>query len=101
MKQVKKQGGVGFQCSVDGDKPSAVVSDYDENVLAFEQSTANLVVVKKDGTKQVLSKIQKEGVRKPSAVCYNKQNDTILVALDRYYNHDKGKVKMYKLVFTS
>ena len=101
LKHVRKQGGIGFQCSVDGDVPSAVASDYDENVLAFEQSTANLVVVKKDGTKKVIIKIQDDDYRKPSAVCYNKQNDTILVALNRYYSDDKGKVKMYKLVFTS
>ena len=93
VKYVTKGGVIRFQCQVDGGLPSAIASDHDGIVIAFEQSTKCVLVVAKDGTRKEVLKFSSE----PSAVCYSEKNDTLLVAL--YEGSGYSKVQLYKLEF--
>ena len=95
LKHVTKGGGISIQCRIKGDPPRSVATDHG-NVIAFDRSTNSIIVVEKDGTRKDATRFRTENL-KPTAMSYNEQNDTILVALKGHSEMSTCKVKMFKL----
>ena len=74
-------------------KPSALVSDGDDNVLVCDGSSNVVLVVNSDGVRSKCLLTETDKLDSPISVCYNNESSTLIVAS----NNSAGGVCLLKV----